>query len=72
MCERSTMQPVVVKFKVHRAVHYGQHVALVGNSPLLGRWNLDDAVPMEWAEGDNWMVELDMPCWEMVRARTRA
>ena len=58
---------MVVKFRVHRGVTFGQHVALVGKSQLLGQWNLDDAVPMEWSEGDIWTVELDMPCWEMVR-----
>jgi hypothetical protein len=61
------LQPVVVCFRVHRAVSFGQHVALVGKSALLGKWNIEDAVPMEWEEGDLWAVELDMHTWEMVR-----
>lgn len=57
----------MVSFRVHRAVSFGQHVALVGKSALLGKWNIEDAVPMEWEEGDLWAVELDMHTWEMVR-----
>jgi hypothetical protein len=66
---RWCIQPVVVCFRVHRAVSFGQHVALVGKSTAssMFSWNIEDAVPMQWEEGDLWAVELDMHTWEMVR-----
>lgn len=34
---------------------------MIGASDNLGAWDVAHAVPMEWTEGDVWMVDLKLP-----------
>ena len=54
----------VLRFRVKKAVNFGEHVRLVGNSSYLGRWNpTDSKATMSWTDGDVW--EWTCPVAEM-------
>lgn len=46
---------VTVTFTVNDYVtQYGQDIYVVGNTPELGYWNTDKAVPLNWVDSDTW------------------
>ncbi len=36
-------------------------VVVVGSSERLGNWQADCGLAMQWNEGDDWTVDLDLP-----------
>lgn len=52
--DRATLTFVVPEHKVA----FGERVALVGNTPELGAWDPERAVPMDWSPGHNWRVDI--------------
>ena len=36
-------------------------VVLVGSSERLGNWRADSGLAMQWNEGDDWTIDLDLP-----------
>lgn len=36
-------------------------VVVVGSSERLGNWQADNGLAMQWNEGDDWTVDLDLP-----------
>jgi hypothetical protein len=50
-----------VRFQLPYHCKYGQRLCLIGSSGNLGAWDVANAVPMEWNEGDVWSVELQLP-----------
>lgn len=42
-------------------VAYGEKVKIVGNRRELGQWNTDEALELEWNQGDVWSVVVPMP-----------
>lgn len=40
---------------------FGQHLAIIGSSSVLGGWELRRCVGMHWTDGDVWRVELELP-----------
>jgi len=57
---------VKVKFSIERQCEFGQHLNLVGAHPILGAWNIEDSVPMDWVEGCRWEVTVELPEFELV------
>jgi hypothetical protein len=41
--------------QIHRRVNFGESLAVVGGSPVLGDWDPTKAVTLEWSEGDMWL-----------------
>jgi len=41
-------------------------VVQVGAHPILGAWNIEDSVPMDWVEGCRWEVTVELPEFELV------
>ncbi|CAJ1805104.1 unnamed protein product [Sphenostylis stenocarpa] len=50
-----------VKFQLHRNCKYGEQFLVVGNDPMFGSWNPENAVPMSWSEGHVWTAEMGVP-----------
>lgn len=52
---------VSVSFQLPYHCKYGQKLCLIGSQEFLGGWRVEQAVPMNWREGDVWEVELSLP-----------
>ncbi|TYJ19204.1 hypothetical protein E1A91_A09G176500v1 [Gossypium mustelinum] len=52
---------VNVRFQLEKECSFGEHFFIVGDHPMLGFWDPDNAVPLTWSEGHVWTVELDVP-----------
>jgi len=52
---------VQVRFSIPYRCQFGQHVRIVGSAQSLGAWNLENAMPMVWSEGDIWTAEVQFP-----------
>lgn len=40
---------------------FGQRLCVIGASDNLGAWDVSKAIPMEWTDGDVWMVNMQIP-----------
>eukprot|EP00210_Caulerpa_lentillifera_P004292 g4095.t1 len=49
-----------VKFSVPVRVDFGDTVKVVGNHPLLGSWNTDEGLELEWSDGHIWEKETNI------------
>ncbi|KAL4458565.1 hypothetical protein ABPG75_013430 [Micractinium tetrahymenae] len=52
---------IEISFSLPYHCKYGQRLCVIGGSDNLGAWNVAKAVPMEWTEGDVWIVDLRVP-----------
>ncbi|GLT55744.1 hypothetical protein SLA2020_288380 [Shorea laevis] len=52
---------VHVKFQLQKECSFGEHFLLVGDDPMIGLWDPESAIPMNWSEEHVWTVELDIP-----------
>lgn len=52
---------IEISFSVPYHCKYGQRMCVIGASDNLGAWNVANAVPMEWTEGDVWFADLKVP-----------
>eukprot|EP00951_Prasinocladus_malaysianus_P029440 scaffold271917_cov47-Prasinocladus_malaysianus.AAC.1 len=64
MTVASAQQVTSVHITVQKEVPFGQSVKVIGGHPNLGEWNLDNALPMEWSEGNVWRADVDLPAGE--------
>jgi hypothetical protein len=53
-------QQVPVIFKVPYQCSYGQNLCITGSDVNLGCWNVEDAVPMQWSDGDVWIAKTQL------------
>lgn len=47
-----------MKFQLQKECRFGDQFLLVGDDPIIGAWNPESAVPMNWSDGHIWSVEL--------------
>ncbi len=52
---------IEISFSLPYHCKYGQRLCVIGASDKLGAWDVAQAVPMEWTDGDVWMVDLKLP-----------
>ncbi|KAI5080462.1 hypothetical protein GOP47_0003645 [Adiantum capillus-veneris] len=52
---------IEVKFVLEKKCHFGERFNVVGNDPIFGSWDVKAAIPMEWADGDIWTAEVNVP-----------
>ena len=52
---------IAVSLQLPYRCSFGQTMCVIGARDDLGAWNVQQAVPMEWTEGDVWVVELQLP-----------
>jgi len=58
--ERTTKKRLAkIELSVHEKVDYGWNLWILGSSPFLGDWKIEDAKPMQWVEGDVWTIVIE-------------
>ncbi|PRQ42963.1 putative phosphoglucan, water dikinase [Rosa chinensis] len=56
-----------VKFQLQKECSFGQHFLIVGDDPMLGLWDPERAIQMDWSDGNVWSVELDIPVGKSIQ-----
>ncbi|KAL6138859.1 hypothetical protein ACLB2K_064138 [Fragaria x ananassa] len=56
-----------VKFQLQKECSFGQQFLIVGDDPILGSWDPERAIPMDWSDGNVWSVELDIPVGKSIQ-----
>ncbi|CAM8976992.1 unnamed protein product [Rhodiola kirilowii] len=56
-----------VKFQLQKACGFGDHFLMVGDDPMFGCWDPQNAVPLEWSDGHMWTAELDIPIGKVIQ-----
>lgn len=51
---------VKLSFRIPYRTDYGQDIAMVGSTDLLGNWDPKRAMGMKWSEGDVWHVDFEV------------
>lgn len=57
----SRSRAIHVKFVLQKACLFGEHFFLVGDDPIFGLWDPENAIPLDWSEGHFWTAEMDLP-----------
>ncbi|GLC37067.1 hypothetical protein PLESTB_001395300 [Pleodorina starrii] len=52
---------VQVKFCLKYRTSYGQSVKIIGSHPKLGSWDVNQALVLQWTEGDRWVATVELP-----------
>lgn len=52
---------ITIRFSIPFSTNFGQHLRVVGGCESLGNWNLENALPMVWNEGNIWSAEAQLP-----------
>ncbi len=50
-----------VKFCLKYRTSWGQSVKIIGSHPMLGNWDVNKALQLQWTEGDRWVATLELP-----------
>ncbi|KAK6943101.1 Carbohydrate binding module family 20, partial [Dillenia turbinata] len=50
-----------VKFQLRKECMFGEQFLIVGDDPMLGLWDPESAIPLEWSDGHLWTLEMDIP-----------
>ncbi|XP_010543884.1 PREDICTED: uncharacterized protein LOC104816652 [Tarenaya hassleriana] len=40
---------------------FGEHFFILGDDPVFGLWDPENAIPLNWSDGHVWTVDLDLP-----------
>ncbi|XVF55112.1 hypothetical protein PTKIN_Ptkin06aG0010000 [Pterospermum kingtungense] len=59
--EENPSKTAYVKFQLQKKCLFGDHIFVVGDHPMFGLWDPENAVPLTWSEGHVWSLELDIP-----------
>lgn len=51
---------VAVRIRVCYEVDFGQSLHVLGDIPQLGEWNVESCRQMQWTEGHNWVLHLNI------------
>lgn len=65
--EYKTAQTVRVSFQLQRECSFGQHFLIVGDDPVLGLWDPNNAIPLTWSDGHIWTIDLDIPIGKCIK-----
>ncbi|KAJ6796465.1 uncharacterized protein M6B38_218650 [Iris pallida] len=57
----SKSRTIHVKFVLQKACLFGEHFFLLGDDPIFGLWDPENAIPLVWSEGHFWTAEMDLP-----------
>ncbi|KAK6290617.1 hypothetical protein POUND7_002158 [Theobroma cacao] len=65
--EENPSKTVHVKFQLQKECSFGEHFFIVGDHPMLGIWDPESAIPLNWLKGHVWTVELDIPVGKSIQ-----
>lgn len=58
----SSLDSVLLTFRVRYRTNFGQQLFLCGDSPELGKWKPEKSIPLEYTGGgDNWVTTISIP-----------
>ncbi|KAJ4835041.1 hypothetical protein Tsubulata_012834 [Turnera subulata] len=55
------LKTVRVRIQLEKECAFGEKFFLVGDDPMFGFWDPENAIPLTWSDGHIWNVELDVP-----------
>ncbi|KAF9599164.1 hypothetical protein IFM89_035443 [Coptis chinensis] len=58
---RYESKTVRVRFQLQKECVFGEQFFLVGDDPIIGLWDPESAIPLDWSKEHVWTVELDLP-----------
>lgn len=50
-----------MKFCLKYRTSWGQSVKIIGSHPMLGSWDVNKALQLQWTEGDRWVATIELP-----------
>ncbi|KDP24469.1 hypothetical protein JCGZ_25033 [Jatropha curcas] len=59
--ETDQSKTVHVKVQLKKECSFGEQFAMVGNDPIFGVWDPENAIPLNWSDGHVWTLDLDIP-----------
>ncbi|CAN1134404.1 Phosphoglucan, water dikinase, chloroplastic [Linum perenne] len=65
--ETSSTSTVRVRFLLQKECSFGEQFVLVGDDSVLGLWDPENGIPLEWSDGHVWAAELDIPIGRTIR-----
>ncbi|CAN1276753.1 Phosphoglucan, water dikinase, chloroplastic [Linum perenne] len=65
--ETSSTSTVRVRFLLQKECSFGEQFVLVGDDSVLGLWDPESGIPLEWSDGHVWAAELDIPIGRTIR-----
>jgi hypothetical protein len=52
--------PVPVTFKLQYHCNFGQNMCLTGVAKTMVSWDVQEAVPLQWGDGDVWSAQVQL------------
>ncbi|CAI9097325.1 OLC1v1033719C2 [Oldenlandia corymbosa var. corymbosa] len=65
--DATEFKTVHIKFELKRECSFGLHFFMVGEDPMFGLWDPENAIPLNWSDGHVWALELDVPCGKVIK-----
>lgn len=59
--EQDCSNKVHVIIQLQKECSFGDNFLIVGDDPMFGLWDPENALPMNWSEGHVWKAEMDIP-----------
>ncbi|KAK0585930.1 hypothetical protein LWI29_036461 [Acer saccharum] len=56
-----------VRFQLQKECMFGEQFLMVGDDPMFGFWDPENAIPLNWSDGHVWTVELDIPVGKSIQ-----
>ncbi|KAK3226161.1 hypothetical protein Dsin_006023 [Dipteronia sinensis] len=56
-----------VRFQLQKECMFGEQFLIVGDDPMFGLWDPENAIPLNWSDGHVWTVELDIPVGKSIQ-----
>ncbi|CAH1418624.1 unnamed protein product [Lactuca virosa] len=58
---------VCVRFQLQKECSFGQNFLIVGEDPMFGLWDPNNAIPLTWSDGHLWTVDLEIPIGKCIK-----
>ncbi|KAL4587279.1 hypothetical protein LXL04_000147 [Taraxacum kok-saghyz] len=58
---------VCVRFQLQKECSFGQNFLIVGEDPIFGLWDPENAIPLTWSDGHVWSVDLEIPIGKCIK-----
>ncbi|KAI9153225.1 hypothetical protein LWI28_008000 [Acer negundo] len=58
---------ILVRFQLQKECKFGEQFLIVGDDPMFGLWDPENAIPLNWSDGHVWTVELDIPVGKSIQ-----
>ncbi|KAK2657014.1 hypothetical protein Ddye_010066 [Dipteronia dyeriana] len=56
-----------VRFQLQKECMFGEQFLIVGDDPMFGLWDPENAIPLNWSDCHVWTVELDIPVGKSIQ-----